>query len=41
MPEFMLLSNSYSPGRGALEHALDPVPATIHRPPDRPRASQN
>jgi dipeptidase E len=23
MPEFMLLSNSYSPGRGALEHALD------------------
>lgn len=23
MPEFMLLSNSFSPGQGALEHALD------------------
>lgn len=22
MPEFMLLSNSYSPGQGALEHAM-------------------
>lgn len=23
MPEFMLLSNSYAPGRSALEHALE------------------
>lgn len=27
MPEFMLLSNSFSPGRGALEHAMDTLAA--------------
>jgi dipeptidase E len=27
MPELMLLSNSFSPGRGALEHALDTLGA--------------
>ena len=27
MPELMLLSNSFSPGRGALEHALDALAA--------------
>ena len=27
MPEFMLLSNSFSPGRGALEHAMDALAA--------------
>ena len=27
MPELMLLSNSFSPGRGALEHAMDALAA--------------
>jgi dipeptidase E len=27
LPEFMLLSNSFSPGRGALEHAMDELAA--------------
>jgi dipeptidase E len=27
LPEFMLLSNSFSPGRGALEHAMDALAA--------------
>ena len=27
MPEFMLLSNSFSPGQGALEHAMDALAA--------------